>query len=165
MKPIMLPIILVVILAFLGCADMTATQQRTVTGGAAGAAGGALIGAMAGNARPGRGDRRRCWRGGWFSLREARRVEATGVSTRSGRRTSHSVGSRDRGNNAVMRQGHGCRITCPQGTVATQPPKGACLYWGIFAQPCIAPGLHENPRRPVTSRAADHPKTSSPPPT
>ena len=33
-----------------GCAGMTDTQQRTVTGGAAGAAGGALIGAIAGNA-------------------------------------------------------------------------------------------------------------------
>jgi hypothetical protein len=45
----MLPSILVIILALMGCADMTATQQRTVTGGAAGAAGGALIGAIAGN--------------------------------------------------------------------------------------------------------------------
>ena len=33
-----------------GCAGMTDTQQRTVTGGAGGAAGGALIGALAGNA-------------------------------------------------------------------------------------------------------------------
>jgi hypothetical protein len=33
-----------------GCAGMTETQQRTLTGGAGGAAGGALIGAMAGNA-------------------------------------------------------------------------------------------------------------------
>ena len=33
-----------------GCAGMSDTQQRTVTGGLAGAAGGALIGAMAGNA-------------------------------------------------------------------------------------------------------------------
>ena len=33
-----------------GCADMSDTQQRTLTGAAGGAAGGALIGAMAGNA-------------------------------------------------------------------------------------------------------------------
>ena len=33
-----------------GCAGMTDTQQRTLTGGAGGAAGGALIGALAGNA-------------------------------------------------------------------------------------------------------------------
>jgi hypothetical protein len=33
-----------------GCAGMTDTQQRTLTGGAIGTAGGAVIGAMAGNA-------------------------------------------------------------------------------------------------------------------
>ena len=33
-----------------GCAGMSDTQQRTVTGGLGGAAGGALIGAIAGNA-------------------------------------------------------------------------------------------------------------------
>ena len=33
-----------------GCAGMSDTQQRTVTGGMGGAAGGALIGAIAGNA-------------------------------------------------------------------------------------------------------------------
>jgi len=33
-----------------GCAGMTETQQRTLTGGTAGAAGGAIIGAIAGNA-------------------------------------------------------------------------------------------------------------------
>ncbi|MBK8907369.1 MAG: hypothetical protein IPM60_05555 [Rhodospirillales bacterium] len=36
-----------------GCADMTDTQQRTLTGGAGGAAGGAVIGALAGNAAMG----------------------------------------------------------------------------------------------------------------
>jgi hypothetical protein len=41
-------IALVVMLA--GCADMTQTQQRTVTGGVGGAAAGGLIGAIAGNA-------------------------------------------------------------------------------------------------------------------
>jgi len=33
-----------------GCADMTQTQQRTLTGAAGGAAAGGLIGAIAGNA-------------------------------------------------------------------------------------------------------------------
>jgi hypothetical protein len=43
----------VVILAFmtvLGCAGMSTTEQRTLSGGAIGAGGGAIIGAMAGNA-------------------------------------------------------------------------------------------------------------------
>jgi hypothetical protein len=38
------------ILALAGCADLSDTQQRAMTGTAAGAAGGALIGAIAGNA-------------------------------------------------------------------------------------------------------------------
>ena len=33
-----------------GCADLSPTAQRTMTGGLGGAAGGAIIGAMAGNA-------------------------------------------------------------------------------------------------------------------
>ena len=33
-----------------GCADMTQTQQRTITGAAGGAAAGGIIGAIAGNA-------------------------------------------------------------------------------------------------------------------
>lgn len=37
-------------LTLTGCAGMSATQQRTVTGGLGGAAGGAAIGAIAGNA-------------------------------------------------------------------------------------------------------------------
>jgi hypothetical protein len=41
---------LLVTIAAGGCAGMTETQQRTVTGGAGGAAAGALIGALAGNA-------------------------------------------------------------------------------------------------------------------
>jgi hypothetical protein len=36
-----------------GCADLSSTQQRTLTGGVAGAAGGAVIGAIAGNAGAG----------------------------------------------------------------------------------------------------------------
>jgi hypothetical protein len=43
-------LIVVGLVAMGGCAGMSETQQRTLTGGAAGTAGGALIGAMAGNA-------------------------------------------------------------------------------------------------------------------
>jgi len=42
--------LLLVTLAAGGCAGLSETEQRTLTGGAAGAAGGALIGALAGNA-------------------------------------------------------------------------------------------------------------------
>jgi len=35
---------------FAGCADMSQTQQRTLTGGVGGAAAGGIIGAIAGNA-------------------------------------------------------------------------------------------------------------------
>lgn len=48
-----LSILLIALLAAVhlsGCAGMTDTQQRSVTGGLGGAAGGALIGAIAGNA-------------------------------------------------------------------------------------------------------------------
>ncbi len=47
---LMLVALLVMPMAFMGCAGMSQTQQRTVSGGAMGAAGGALIGAMAGDA-------------------------------------------------------------------------------------------------------------------
>jgi osmotically inducible lipoprotein OsmB len=50
MKRLTLPVIIVVMLSLAGCAGMSETQQRTLTGGAAGAAGGAVIGAIAGNA-------------------------------------------------------------------------------------------------------------------
>ena len=46
----MLPFLVVVIVAMAGCAGLSQTEQRTLTGGAAGAAGGAAIGAIAGNA-------------------------------------------------------------------------------------------------------------------
>jgi hypothetical protein len=49
-KIIRASIILAMIVVLSGCAGMSETGQRTVTGGAAGAAGGALVGAMAGNA-------------------------------------------------------------------------------------------------------------------
>jgi len=48
MKTIVL--LMVVILAFGGCANMSPTEQRVLSGGAMGAAGGALIGAAAGSA-------------------------------------------------------------------------------------------------------------------
>lgn len=50
MKRTFVASLLLVTLAAGGCAGLTGTQQRTVTGGAAGAAGGAIIGALAGNA-------------------------------------------------------------------------------------------------------------------
>jgi len=47
---ILLASILVISLALGGCAGMSDTQQRTLSGGAMGAAGGAVIGAIAGDA-------------------------------------------------------------------------------------------------------------------
>jgi uncharacterized membrane protein len=43
-------IVVMALLAIGGCAGLSETQQRTLTGGAAGAAGGAVVGAIAGNA-------------------------------------------------------------------------------------------------------------------
>jgi hypothetical protein len=43
-------VVLMLILTVWGCAGMTDTQQRTVTGGAMGAAAGTAIGAISGNA-------------------------------------------------------------------------------------------------------------------
>jgi hypothetical protein len=43
-------LILVATVALGGCANMSATEQRVLSGGAMGAAGGALIGAAAGSA-------------------------------------------------------------------------------------------------------------------
>ncbi len=42
--------VIVIVAMLAGCADMSQTQQRTVTGAAGGAAVGGLIGAAAGNA-------------------------------------------------------------------------------------------------------------------
>ena len=50
MKKIAILVLAVFFNNITGCADMSATQQRTVTGGLGGAAAGAAIGAMAGNA-------------------------------------------------------------------------------------------------------------------
>ncbi len=50
MKKILVVSLLLICLASVGCAGLTDTQQRTLTGGAMGAAGGAAIGAIAGNA-------------------------------------------------------------------------------------------------------------------
>jgi len=50
MRHLLVVLIVVALVAMGGCAGMTETQQRTLTGGAGGAAGGAVIGAIAGNA-------------------------------------------------------------------------------------------------------------------
>lgn len=50
MKKIVIITFAALFITMTGCADMSATQQRTVTGGLGGAAAGAAIGAMAGNA-------------------------------------------------------------------------------------------------------------------
>jgi hypothetical protein len=50
MRKRVIAVILVLGLALSGCAGMTPTQQRTLSGGAIGAAGGAVIGALAGDA-------------------------------------------------------------------------------------------------------------------
>ncbi|MCK8603421.1 glycine zipper family protein [Desulfoferrobacter suflitae] len=50
MRKIVIIAVLTVTLALVGCAGMSETQQRTLSGGAMGAAGGAAIGALAGNA-------------------------------------------------------------------------------------------------------------------
>jgi uncharacterized protein YcfJ len=50
MKRSILAVILAISLAFAGCAGMSDTQQRTLSGGAVGAGAGAVIGAMSGSA-------------------------------------------------------------------------------------------------------------------
>jgi osmotically inducible lipoprotein OsmB len=50
MSRVILMCVVVALVGVGGCAGMSDTQQRTLTGGAAGAAGGAVIGAIAGNA-------------------------------------------------------------------------------------------------------------------
>jgi hypothetical protein len=50
MKKIAILVFAALFINITGCADLSATQQRTVTGGLGGAAGGAVIGAIAGNA-------------------------------------------------------------------------------------------------------------------
>lgn len=53
MKKITILVLAVLLISITGCADMSSTQQRTVTGGLGGAAAGAAIGALAGNAGKG----------------------------------------------------------------------------------------------------------------
>jgi len=50
MKKLAIGLILMMSLAFLGCAGMTDTQQRTLSGSAMGAVAGTAIGAMSGHA-------------------------------------------------------------------------------------------------------------------
>lgn len=49
-KKMVAGVALAALVGFNGCANMSPTQQRTVTGGLGGAAAGAAIGAIAGNA-------------------------------------------------------------------------------------------------------------------
>jgi uncharacterized membrane protein len=49
MKRTMIAIILTISLALAGCAGMSDTQQRTLSGGAIGAGAGAVVGAISGN--------------------------------------------------------------------------------------------------------------------
>lgn len=50
MKKLSISVILIIGLVLGGCAGMSDTEQRTLSGGGIGAAGGAVIGAIAGNA-------------------------------------------------------------------------------------------------------------------
>jgi len=50
MKIISIAVVLAFCLTVFGCAGMSSTEQRTLSGGVIGAGGGAIIGAMAGNA-------------------------------------------------------------------------------------------------------------------
>jgi osmotically inducible lipoprotein OsmB len=50
MRNVAIGFVVMVLIAVGGCAGLSETQQRTLTGGTAGAAGGAVIGAIAGNA-------------------------------------------------------------------------------------------------------------------
>ncbi|MEN8690045.1 MAG: YMGG-like glycine zipper-containing protein [Desulfobacterales bacterium] len=50
MKKLTIVIILVISLAFVGCAGMSDTEQRTLSGTAIGAGAGTVVGAIAGNA-------------------------------------------------------------------------------------------------------------------
>jgi len=50
MKKLATILVMVITLAFPGCADMTTTQQRTLSGAAMGAAAGTAIGAISGSA-------------------------------------------------------------------------------------------------------------------
>jgi osmotically inducible lipoprotein OsmB len=48
MKRLFAPILVVAVFALVGCANMTPTQQRALSGGAIGAAGGAALGVITG---------------------------------------------------------------------------------------------------------------------
>jgi uncharacterized membrane protein len=50
MQKLAIGLVVVALIASGGCAGLSQTEQRTLTGGAAGAAGGAVVGAIAGNA-------------------------------------------------------------------------------------------------------------------
>ena len=69
MKNYALILILTISLALGGCAGMSDTEQRTLSGAAIGTGAGAVVGAIAGSAGWGRCHRGRDWSGRWLSLR------------------------------------------------------------------------------------------------
>jgi uncharacterized membrane protein len=75
-KRSILAFVVVGALASAGCANMSQTQQRTVTGAAGGAAGGAIIGAIAGNAGLGAAIGGAVGAGGGFLYGKSKEAEA-----------------------------------------------------------------------------------------
>lgn len=69
-------IALVTALPLSGCADLSPTQQRALTGTGIGAAGGAVIGALAGNAGLGAGIGAAAGLGGGLLVDQAKRSQA-----------------------------------------------------------------------------------------
>ena len=53
MKRLFVPLLVIAFLATTGCANMSARQQRALSGGAIGAAGGAAVGAVTGGSPAG----------------------------------------------------------------------------------------------------------------
>ncbi len=70
-------IVVVASLPVAGCADLTPTQQRAITGTGIGAAGGAVIGALAGNAGLGAGIGAAAGLGGGLLFDQAKRSQAS----------------------------------------------------------------------------------------
>ncbi len=75
-KRSILSIVVVGALAMPGCANMSQTEQRTLTGGAGGAAAGAIIGAIAGNAGLGAAIGGAVGAGGGFLYGKSKEAEA-----------------------------------------------------------------------------------------
>ncbi len=75
-KRSILAIVVVGALATAGCANLSQTEQRTVTGAAGGAAAGAIIGAIAGNAGLGAAIGGAVGAGGGFLYGKSKEAEA-----------------------------------------------------------------------------------------